>query len=172
MRLPIINHPKEAPPQPQSKVELLETSIEHKISVYNKKKRNNHAWAFTFHLIVAILTASTTLLSGILEPGFIIGTIGYFSKPIEIGVHDLILCISALLFLTNALMAFLNNRDGYTIFRKGLNQMRKLKTELNYFLLENDAVDSKELDKYLKQYMEIVQFVDSSHEETHSSDTD
>lgn len=172
MKLPFIKHPKEVPSQPKSKVELLKTSIDHKIAVYSKKKTKNHAWAFTFHLIVAILTASTTLLSGILEPGFLIGTIGFFSKPIEIGVHDLILCISALLFLTNALMAFLNNRDGYTIFRKGLNQMRRLKTELNYYLLENDAVDSKELDNFLKQYMEIVQFVDSSHEETHSSDTD
>ena len=141
---------------------LLLTKIEQKIEKYKRNKNINRNWAFGFYLLVAILTACTTLLSGSVE---------FIEKHMDIDTNFAILCLSSSLFLINTVVAFFNNREGYTVYRKALNQMRRLKTKLE-LIQTKESYTEQTLAPIRQEYFQIVQFVDDSQLEIRGNESD
>lgn len=139
---------------------LLIQKIEKKIEKYRSNKNINRNWAFGFYILVALITAFTTLISGSAD-----------TFKDQLNVNFTILCLSASLFLVNTVVAFFNHREGYTVYRKGLNQMRRLKSKLELLKTSTDYSEDK-LIQITEEYFQIVQFVDDSQIEIRGNESD
>lgn len=138
--------------------DALKRNINLKIKKYRGAKNKYRNWAFGLYIAVALLTATTSLLSGGAE---------FFSNGDTSHINITILIISSSLFVINAGMAFFNHREGYDVFRRGLNEMRVLGTKLE--LANAKGLTEARLEELNNEYISIVQYVDHSQQDIRSA---
>lgn len=149
------------------KIEYLKGEIKSHLNTYEDKLKYNLNKSTRNHHLTTLLGAIITILSGL--------NIKYLFKDLGVEFSDIsrvvILIIGAVITVLSASKGFYNNKELWVIFRMGSNQLKEVRSDLNYYLegkpIQN--VSLSVLDSYKRKVQSIVNNVNKQWESLRSN---
>ncbi|MFD2568288.1 SLATT domain-containing protein [Pseudotenacibaculum haliotis] len=152
--------------QKTKKIDFLKKEIENVLKGYNDKLDYNLKRSSRNHHLTTLLGAVITVLSG-LNINYLFIDLGFAFKDVE---RVTILIFGAIITVLSASKNFYHNKDLWVIFRMGSNQLKEVRSELNYYLAGRpiSEVDLLVLDSYKKKVQSIINDVNKQWESLRS----